>query len=62
MTIDRHLEQRRQKYLESLYLLDGRDTPTHPRHATYTALYTERVAFLHSRDVDELLAAINPAS
>lgn len=62
MSIHPRFQQRRQDYLDALYLLDGRDNPTHPRHATYTALFTEHVQALVERDMREVLAAINPAS
>lgn len=62
MEINTQVEQRRQDYLDALYLLDGRDSKSHPRHATYTGLYTEHVSVLVDRDMREVLAAINPAT
>lgn len=61
MTINTTIEQRRQDYLDALYILDGRDFPNHPHHATYTGLYTEHVAQVLARDVDKVLSLINPA-
>lgn len=61
MTVDPLVEQRRQNYLDALYLLDGRDAPDHPRHATYTGLFVEHVRVLIERDMRDVLAAINPA-
>lgn len=62
MNINPCIEQRRQNYLDALYILDGRDFPSHPLHATYTGLYTEHVAKVLARDVDKVLSLINPAS
>lgn len=62
MTINPHIEQRRQDYLDALYLLDGRDDPKNPWHATYTGLFTQHVQVIIERDMREVLAAINPAS
>ena len=62
MTINPLLEQRRQDYLDALYLLDGRDNPAHPHYATYTGLYIQHLSTLVSRDMKEVLAALNPAT
>ena len=32
----------RMAYLDTLYLMDGRDYPKHPMHGCYTGLYQER--------------------
>lgn len=61
MIIDPHVEQRRQDYLDALYLLDGRDSPDHPHHATYTGLFVEHLSVLVERDMCDVLSAINPA-
>ncbi len=55
MTIDPKTEQRRQDYLDALFLLDGRNNPAHPHHATYTGLYQARQAELQERDANLLL-------
>lgn len=36
-------DQNRQDLLEWLYLLDGRDDPSHDQHACYTGLYMKTV-------------------
>lgn len=36
-------DQNRQDFLDWLYVLDGRDQPGHPCHATYTGLYQAAV-------------------
>ena len=39
----------RQKWLEELYFLDGRDQISHPQHGLYTGL-TNKYALLESTD------------
>jgi hypothetical protein len=47
--------ERRQAYLERLYLLDGRDSPDHPQHSLCTGLFQNRAAVLTEIDrYDEL--------
>lgn len=62
MNTNHNVEQRRQDYLDALYLLDGRDHPSHPAHATYTGLFIKHVETLIDHDMREVLAAINPAA
>lgn len=43
------------KYLNRLYVLDGRDDPDHPMHSLYTGLYQNRQAVLIELDRMEQL-------
>lgn len=54
---DRFIEDQdlRQAYLEKLYDLDGRNDPSHPYHATFTALYINRRIKLLDQDISEVL-------
>jgi len=36
----------RQRFLDKLFFLDGRDKPDHPLHNTYTGLYMQYVESL----------------
>lgn len=49
-------EARRQAYLETLYLLDGRNNLDHPHHATFTGLLKRRAQQLIAADMDLLLS------
>lgn len=49
-------ESRRQAYIETLYLLDGRNNPDHPHHATFTGLLKHRLQQLIAADMDLLLS------
>ena len=42
--------EKRVRYLERLYLLDGRDAPSHPMHRLYTGLYQNRARVLMELD------------
>lgn len=33
------VQDARQRFLDKLFFMDGRDNPEHPLHATYTGLY-----------------------
>lgn len=61
MTVDPHIQQRRQDYLDAIYHLDGRNDPAHPRHATYTGLFQQRLALLVSQDMEATLDAPHAA-
>lgn len=50
--------QNTQAYLEALYLLDGRDNPSHPMHGLFTGLFINRQAALLAGD-QELLAGLH---
>lgn len=52
--VDFRLENRRQAYLDALYLLDGRDSPVHPAHSTYTGLVEQRRRHLMAEDFERL--------
>lgn len=52
--VDPRHEARRQRYLETLYELDGRADKSHPLHATYTGLLQQRTATLLAADFDTL--------
>lgn len=46
-----HIEgNERTAYLDTLYLMDGRDYPKHPLHGCYTDLYRERQDRLMAHD------------
>ena len=40
----------RAAYLDTLYLMDGRDYPKHPLHGHYTGLYQQRIQTLMAFD------------
>ena len=46
----------RQRYIEQLYLLDGRQDPGHPMHGLFTGLYVQRMEALKAADQETLLA------
>jgi hypothetical protein len=48
-------QDRRSRYLLALAELDGRHSPDHPHHGTFTGLYQSRVRELIDRDMAELL-------
>ena len=54
-SIEPMLEARRQRYIDTLYELDGRHDPAHPQHARYTGLLAKRTTSLLSADFDLLL-------
>lgn len=54
-SIEPILEAQRQRYIDMLYDLDGRQDPAHPQHARYTGLLAQRAASLLSADFDLLL-------
>lgn len=47
----------RSEYLEHLYILDGRDNPTHPLHGFFTGLYWNRMQQLMLADREKLRGA-----
>ena len=46
----------RQRYIEQLYLLDGRQNPDHPMHGLLTGLHVQRMQALKAADKETLLA------
>ena len=54
--IDHLLETQRQRYLEMLYELDGRDQRDHPLHSLYTGLFDQRRESLMAADMKLLLS------
>lgn len=48
-------QDKRVAYLRRLYILDGRDNPSHPMHSLYTGLYQNRQNVLMELDRMEQL-------